>query len=178
MNKLILIAIAAVSAVSSSRIAAATPSKFYTGASAGYFLDSEDSFYGAKLGVVVSEKSTLVQSIEVEVGYTSDEESMIELSIKPIMVNYRASLPVAKNTCVYLGGGLGSSYVEISSPWVSITDYAWTYQGLAGVEYKATPKLSVTAGVRYVWIGDVDVYGSSVRVGDDTAIEAGISYRF
>jgi hypothetical protein len=46
------------------------------------------------------------------------------------------------------------------------------------VSYQPSTATTLHLGVKYLWIDDVDLFGSSVEVGDDIAITAGVSFKF
>jgi len=78
----------------------------------------------------------------------------------------------------YGGAGLGASRIEISGWGLKDETWSFTAQAFAGLEYRATPAVSLTVGARYVWIDDATLVGITAEVGDDVAVEAGIRIRF
>jgi len=149
----------------------------YVGASAGYLIDMEEHFFAGRIGTEVAHKDGLTHSIEIEVGIVSPGESGLSLDLVPVMGNYRVASVGPRDVGFYAGAGLGSARLKASV--FGFDDSAWTFAGqlFAGVEHNVTPALSLTAGLRYIWIDDVTLFGTSVDVGDDVAIEVGVRFR-
>jgi len=151
----------------------------YTGASVGYLLDSEEAYFAGHIGVEVGKSASLLHGLELEVGYASDNESGISGDIVPVLANYRLKVQPASNALgFYAGAGIGASYIYLSGYGLSDSSWSFTAQGFAGLEYRAAPNVSLRAGARYLWIDDVKLFGYSAEVGDDVALEAGVSFRF
>jgi opacity protein-like surface antigen len=152
----------------------------YAGADVGYLTDSRVAFYAAHVGFDVAKSSQLVQSAEVEVGYTTDRESNIKADILPVMANYRLTFgePGSK-LGYYAAGGIGASNVKLSGfYYLHDSSWAFTLQALAGVEFKVAPNTAVKLGLRYIWIDEVKLFGYKAAVGDDLAVETGVSFHF
>lgn len=149
-----------------------------TGASAGYLTESEAGYYAGRVGYQFKSASTTAHIAEIEIGHTSDSDFGIDLKITPVMANYRAEIPTSENFGVYFGLGLGVANVRVKGWGVSASDQAFTYQGFAGITYKVSQNAKLTCGARYMQIEDVRMFGSSVEVGNDTALELGLSVKF
>lgn len=151
----------------------------YVGADVGYLTDSQEAFYAAHVGFDVAKSNRLVQGAEVEIGYTTDRDSGIKGDILPVMANYRLTFgaPEAKVGC-YLAGGIGASNVRLSGYGLSDHSWAFTLQALGGLDYKVATNTTLKLGLRYLWIDDVTLFGYKAEVGDDLAIETGVSVRF
>jgi opacity protein-like surface antigen len=131
---------------------------------------------------------------EFEVGYTQKKESVpltvgtlsgrinIKGDITPLMLNYRAEISGSEMFGGYIGAGGGMAHVSVSGSGlgvsVSDSDNAFAWQAFAGLTYKPSPAVSIHAGVRYIKINDVTMQGITAEVGDDTALEAGVSFKF
>lgn len=151
----------------------------YVGASAGYWIDSEDNYFAARIGTTVAQATGLTHNLEVEVGFTSLGESGIDLDMLPVMANYRLiSERDQSKFGFYAGAGLGGTRLDVSGFGVSDENWAFSVQAFGGVEYKIAPKVALTAGVRYLWIDDANFFGTNTEVGDDVGLEVGIRFRF
>lgn len=171
MNKLLSLAAFIIAATTAT-------AGLYTGATVGYLIDSEEPIFSARLGFDVAQTDTLLHAVEAEVGITSDEEEGAEGDIVPLFANYRGVLKTSEKLDVYFGAGVGLALVDIDAFGFSDDDQAAALQGFAGVEYKASPTVSLTAGARYIWIDDVTLFGFDADLGDDVALEVGIKIRF
>lgn len=149
-----------------------------TGATAGYLNESKTGYYAARLGYQFKSASPTAHIVELEVGYTTDNEIGINLDLIPVMLNYRAEIPTAEKFGVYVGAGLGETNVDVRTWWIGANDWAFSYQAFAGVTYKLSDSTKLTLGGRYLKIENVHMFGSSIEVGDDVAIEAGVSLKF
>lgn len=150
----------------------------YAGASVGYLIDSEEAYFAARIGVDVAQVHGLTHSVEVEVGLASLDESGAGLDLIPVMANYRLASVRERQVGFYAGAGLGTARLKASV--FGFDDSAWTFaaQAFGGVQYNVTPVMAITAGLRYIWVDDVDLYGSSIDVGDDVSVEVGVRFRF
>lgn len=151
----------------------------YVGASAGYLIDLEEHFFSARLGSDVAQAQGLIHSIEAEIGIATEKEFGATADFIPVMGNYRIASDLSQNPFgFFAGAGLGTARIMVSG--YGLEDSAWTFavQVFAGVEYKVTTAFSLTLGARYIWIDEVKLLGTSVDVGDDVALEAGIRFRF
>lgn len=148
------------------------------GASAGYLTDSETGYYAGRIGYQFKSAATTAHIVELEIGHTNDSDFGIDMKITPVMANYRAEIPTSEKVGVYLGLGLGIADVRVKGWGVSASDGAFTYQGFAGLTYKVSENAKLTCGARYLNIEEVRMFGSSVEVGNDTAIELGFSVKF
>jgi hypothetical protein len=177
----------------------------YAGASVGYLLDSKEEYLSARVGVDIAETAKVRHSIEAEIGNTSETDQWgSRLSITPITLNYRATFECSDNFTLSSGIGLGASVVDLRiegwvySSWVGFSsiedfnsyggnywyrtasdrDIALTGQAFVGADLKLTRSLSVTAAARYIWVNDAELFGWKERVGDDIALEIGVSWKF
>jgi opacity protein-like surface antigen len=151
----------------------------YVGASAGYWIDSEEAYFAARIGTSVAQTTGLTHNVEVEVGFTSLSGSGIDFDMLPVMANYRlVSEREQSKFGFYAGAGLGATRLDVSGFGLSDDNWGFSVQAFGGVEYKVAPKVALTAGVRYLWIDDTKFFGTSTDVGDDVGVEVGVRFRF
>jgi len=164
-------------------LAASAQAAVVIGADAGYLVDAEDEFISARLGYAFKANASLVHQLEVEVGYSSQEEFGIEGEFIPVTLNYRVETVAANRLGFYFGAGAGFADTEVSFagsgvPKISDSGTSLALQAFAGISFKATNSVALHLGAKYLWIDDVDLFDTSVEVGDDVAITAGLSVRF
>lgn len=151
----------------------------YTGASVGYLVDSKEAYFTGRIGYDIAKTNTLIHSVEAEIGYMSDTEYGATLDITPLMANYRLTGPISSSKfSFYAGGGIGSTRAKLKYASYRDSSWAFTAQGFGGVEYALTPTVSVSAGGRYLWIGDATLGSVSDQLGDDFSWEVGIRFKF
>jgi len=164
------------------------------GASVGYLTDSKEAYYTARVGAEFANADRVSHLGELEVGYTEKKESIpltvgalsgrmrVKGDITPLMLNYRAEIAGNDIFGGYAGAGLGTAHVSVSGSGlgvsVSDSDNAFAWQAFVGLTYKPTTATSIHVGVRYIRINDVTIQGVRAEIGDDTALEAGISFKF
>jgi opacity protein-like surface antigen len=175
MNKLVSIALIASSLAVSARA-------LVVGVDAGYLVDAKDEYISARLGHAFKTDANLSHQVEIEVGYTSEKESGFTGDLLPVTVNYRAESK-AEKLGYYFGAGVGFARMEISGPGsgvpkISDNDSSFAAQAFAGLSLNASPTVVLHAGVKYIWIDDVKLFGINAEVGDDLAITGGISFKF
>ncbi|PTX98413.1 outer membrane beta-barrel protein [Opitutus sp. ER46] len=157
--------------------AAAFGAGTYVGAGAGYWIDSEDMVFNARVGFDVAQQGNLTHAIELE-GYSGedDEGRGIKLRLAGALVNYRLTVDLNAPLYVSFGAGLGATRAKLRGYWYAGTDNAFTYQAIATLGYRITPQFSVEASARYLNIGKVDF--SREKIGDDVSAELGVKYHF
>jgi opacity protein-like surface antigen len=175
MNKLVSLALIATSLAVSARA-------LVVGVDAGYLLDGEDEYVSARLGHAFKADANLAHHVEIEVGFISDKEAGFKGEILPVTLNYRAESK-AEKLGYYFGVGAGLARTEVSGPGsgvprISDNDSSFAAQAFAGLSYNASPAVVLHAGVKYIWIDDVKLFGINAEVGDDIAITGGISFKF
>jgi hypothetical protein len=148
------------------------------GADVGYLVDGEEVYYSARVGLPVAASNTLTHQVELELGYTSQEDSGAEGDFVPLTVNYRFESTPASKLGYYFGAGAGIAFTDVSGFGVSDDGSSFAAQAFAGLTYQANPTVSLHAGVKYIWIDDVELFGTDVEVGDDLVVSAGISFKF
>lgn len=157
-----------------SAASAATP---YVGASVGYLVDTQDPLFTTRVGAEFAKQDKLTHSAELEIGMTRDSEYGVSMDIVPIMANYRLGIGLSPKVSLDLGAGLGMSWTKLKY-YGSSNDTAFTYQGLAGVNFALTEKTILGLGVRYINIGEASLHGITADVGDDLSIELGLKFKF
>lgn len=148
------------------------------GVNTGYLVDSQEAYFAARIGGAFSENDSISHQGEFEIGYTQDSDAGIKADILPLMLNYRAEFKNQQGWTPYVGVGAGMARASLKAWFGSQDDWTFALQGFAGVGYKASANATLTLGVRYLWIDDVKLFGTAVEVGDDLAIEAGVSFKF
>lgn len=153
-----------------------------TGADVGYLFDSEEAYYTGRLGFEFNHSLSYSHQLEVEVGYTQTSEAGGDASLLPVTLNYRLQAEAAGPWGYYAGLGAGFARtrvdgVSIGGP-VRLHDSSFAAQAFAGVEYRFTPAAAATVGLRYIWVDDVKLAGTSVKIGDDVALSAGLHFKF
>ncbi len=170
MKKFIALACIATLAVSAQAV--------ILGFEAGYLIDSEEEYLSVRLGHALKSDTNLVHQIEAEIGFTDMSDAGIKGDIVPVMVNYRAETIAANKLGFYFGAGAGFARTSVSGFGVSDDDTSFGAQAFTGVNYQASETVTLHLGARYLWIDEVKLFGTSLEVGDEVAISAGISFRF
>ena len=156
----------------------------YVGVSGGYLIDTEEEYIAARVGFDVAKTPQLTHSLELEVGYSSDRFLGSKMTITPVTVNYRATAPLSKGVDLFTMVGVGGSAISVDIPrsgvWgnASDDDFTFTAQAAVGASFPLTDQFAITVAGRYIWISDTDLFGLDVEVGDDVAIEAGVTFKF
>ena len=159
-------------------LAASAHAAVIIGADAGYLVDSEEEYISARLGYAFKADASLVHQLELEVGYSKAEDSGAEGELIPVTLNYRAETIAANRLGFYFGAGAGFAATDVSAYGFSDSGTSFALQAFAGVNFKVTNSFALHLGAKYLWIDDVDLFGTDVEVGDDVAITAGLSFRF
>lgn len=152
------------------------------GVDAGYLLESEEEYLSARLGFEFKARENLSHQAELEIGYSGASDAGLKSDLLPVTLNYR--LEAAGNGGFGYYAGLGAGFARTSIDGVSIFgpvrlhDTTFAAQAFAGVTYQPGPSTKLHLGAKYLWIDDANFAGSSVEVGDDVALQAGISFRF
>ena len=148
------------------------------GADAGYLIDSEEEYISGRIGHAFSSNESLVHHVELELGYTSQREAGAKGSFMPVTVNYRAESIAANKLGFYFGAGAGAARTKVSGFGLSDSGTSFAAQGFVGLSYQVTDTSAFHVGVKYVWIDEVRLLGSSYEIGDDVALSAGFSVKF
>ena len=153
------------------------------GADAGYLLDSEEEYISGRLGHAFASNDSLVHHVEAEIGYSNQKETGAKGSLLPVTVNYRAQSIAANKLGFYYGVGAGFARTKISIagsglPSLSDSGTSFAAQAFVGLSYQVSANGAFHLGVKYIWIDEVDLLGSSYEIGDDVALSAGFSVKF
>jgi len=159
-------------------LAASARAAVVIGGDVGYLFDAEEAYYSARIGFPVTTKNSLTHQVELEVGYTEQKDSGAKGEFIPLTVNYRLESTPANKLGFYFGVGAGIAFTEVSGFSVSDEGDSFAAQAFTGLTYQASQTVSLHAGLKYIWIDDVKLFGTKVDVGDDVAISAGISFKF
>lgn len=176
MNKLVSLALVA------SSLAVSAPA-FVGGFDVGYLTDAKEEYISARLGHVFATDTNLAHQVEIEIGYTSQKDSGVEGDFLPVTVNYRAESKAGEKLGYYFGLGAGFARTKVTIPgsgvmYISDKGSSFAAQAFTGLSYSLAPTTALHLGVKYIWIDDVDLLGTSVDVGDDFVLSAGISFQF
>ncbi|HYC71865.1 MAG TPA: hypothetical protein VEB66_11700 [Opitutaceae bacterium] len=159
---------------------AASASAIVTSFEAGYLIDSEAEYLTARIGLPVASSETRSHLFELELGHTDFTDSGVKSRLTPLTLNYRLETAGQGPWGFYAGAGVGAARtrVQIGGLGFSRSDNAFAAQGFAGVSYQAGPSTKLTLGAKYLWIHEIDIFGTSIEVGDDVAVSLGVSFRF
>jgi hypothetical protein len=171
MKKFVSLALIAASLAVSARA-------LVVGADAGYLVDSEEEYISGRLGHAFASNDSLVHHVELEVGYSSQKEAGVKGSFLPVTVNYRAQSIAANKLGFYYGVGAGFARTKVSGFGLSDSGTSFAAQGFVGLSYQVTDNGAFHVGVKYIWIDEVRLLGSSYEIGDDVALSAGFSVKF
>ena len=172
MKKFVSLVILAASLAASARAAV------IIGGDVGYLVDAEEAYYSARLGFPVATKNTLSHQVELEVGYTEQKDSGAKGDFVPLTLNYRLESTPANKLGFYFGVGAGIAFTDVSGFGASDNGNSFAAQAFTGLTYHASQTVSLHAGVKYIWIDNVKLFGTKIEVGDDVALSAGISFKF
>lgn len=162
-----------------SMLLGASLSASYIGVGAGYLIDSEEEYLTVRFGGAFSTPSEdISHNLEIEVGYTSDSEAGLDGDIIPVMLNYRYAVDASDKLNFSVGAGAGAAFVDISGYGVSDDDVVFGAQTFATVGYRVTPSIDLSAGVRYIWLDDAELFGYKASLDDDVAIELSATFHF
>jgi opacity protein-like surface antigen len=148
------------------------------GLEAGYLTDAKEEYISARIGYQVRTQDTLSQELGLELGYTRQKDSGVKGEILPLTVNYRFESTAANKLGYYFGAGAGVAFVDLSGFGLSDNDTTFAAQAFTGLSYQVSDAVKLHLGLKYIWIDDVKLFGTSGEVGDDLAITAGLSIKF
>jgi opacity protein-like surface antigen len=155
---------------------------WFLGGGADYLFDAEEPFYNGHLGYDFGNGSSLF----LESGWLGQEEEpsflfpffTADVDVVPVTLNYKYEYLFTETFGLYAGVGAGASNVDVSAPFVSDDDWVFTAQAFAGVVFNVSPNFEIYAGGRYVWLDDVDLFGTRIEDLDDFGAGAGIRFNF
>lgn len=161
---------------------------WFVGGTGGYLLDADEDIYTFQLGAN-SPWSISGWSVALfaEAGWTENHDSFsglqagsnTSLDIVPITFNVKLEHLISGGLSAYVGGGLGTSYVEGDFASVyggSKDDWVFTAQVFAGLAYRVNENLEIFGGARWLYLDDPGFAG--VSLGDDVSIEGGLRFHF
>lgn len=146
-------------------------------------------------------------SLYAEVGYTETDDSgsfvdtfinppLIatdalvswdgDVSVVPITLNVKFDWPLTGNLNAYFGGGLGAAYLDVDYSESSVfgsfnasdSNWVFTAQIFAGLDYDITSNFQVYGGARWLYFDNADVFGQSATLEDDWLFELGGRFKF
>ena len=150
----------------------------YVDGTAGYLLDSEDMMYSGRLGTEMFTSGVLSHNAEIEVGFIDESEGVVDVSVIPLMANYRLETPIVGDFFFSGGAGAGVANIDVEFPGIEENKTTFVMQVFAGVGYTLSPELQLMLSARYFWVDDITIRNNRVEVGDDVAVEAGARFRF
>lgn len=162
---------------------AASAQTLVTGADIGYLLDSEETYYSGRVGLVLPVSGAYTHQVELEVGYADSRAASFKADLMPVTLNYRLSGTTGSQRVGWFVGA-GAGYARASLDGVGIAgpvrlhDTMFAAQAFTGVTYQATRNLALNVGARYIWADDANFAGTNLKVGDDVALSAGFSLKF
>lgn len=148
------------------------------GADVGYLTDAKEAYYSARVGQQFAVRDTLTPEVDLELGYSHQKDSGVKADFVPLTINYRLESTAADKIGYHFGLGAGVAFTDVSGFGLSDNGSSFAAQAFAGVSYQAAPTVKLHAGVKYIWIDDVKLFGTKVDVGDDLALTAGVSVKF
>ncbi len=109
-----------------------------------------------------------------------------DLQVVPITLNVKFERQLTGNLNAYIGAGLGVAWVDLElshdTAKLSESDWVFTSQVFAGLNYKVAPNIDVYGGARWIYYSDasVDMLGGSsdLKLGSDCLLELGARYKF
>jgi opacity protein-like surface antigen len=154
----------------------------FIGAGADYMFDAEEVFYNGHIGYDFGNGSSLF----LESGWLGQDDRGAnflfplgsDVDIVPVTVNFKHEFMFTDTFGLYLGLGAGAANVDVTTGPFSDDDWALTAQAFAGLVYNVSPTFEIYAGVRYMWLDDVDLGGASFDDLDDVGVGAGIRFNF
>lgn len=151
---------------------------FYLDGSVGYLVDSKEAYLAARGGWVVKSSNSVHHALELEIAHTKETDSNTEGTIMPLTVNYRAEFPGPGNLTPFLGFGAGAARVKIEAFGFSESNTVFAAQAFAGAGYKLSDAATLKLAARYIRLGEAELFGIPVEVGDDVSVEIALSVKF
>lgn len=161
---------------------AASAQNLITGLDVGYLIDADETYTTGRFGWEFKANETFSHQLGAELGYARATEAGGKASIMPFTANYRLESSISGNLGYYFGVGAGfarvrADGVSTGGP-VTLRDTSFAAQGFTGLTWQASPSVALNLGAKYIWIDDVRLAGTSVEIGDDIALSAGLSIKF
>jgi opacity protein-like surface antigen len=151
---------------------------FFLAGSFGYLQESEDEMWHAQLGIDLQPQlAGLDQAVFLELGYNKLEFFNLEQEIFPLTLNYKLERSLFGPVNIYAGVGGGIAFFDISGG-VNADDEVFWGQIFGGLVYNVSEKLEIVAGLRGVFLDEVNINGFTSSTGDDLLWELGARYNF
>jgi opacity protein-like surface antigen len=166
--------------------------QWFAGASAVYLFDYEEVLYTGNVGVK-SPWSPLgfATSFFIEGGFLEqDNDGLdnlglgvsgnigidVDLKVVPVTANVKFEKALNDHFGLYLGGGVGAAHSELTASSVDFSDSEWVFtaQVFAGVNFRINDHAEIYTGARWVYFDDADEYS----LDDDFGAELGFRWHF
>ncbi|MDD4349180.1 MAG: outer membrane beta-barrel protein [Opitutales bacterium] len=158
--------------------ASLSASAAYLDGTVGYLQDSEDMIYTGRIGTEMFTSGVLAHNAEIEVGFIDESEGVVDVSVIPLMANYRLETPIVGDFFFSGGAGAGVANIDVEFPGIEENKTTFVMQVFAGVGYTLSPELQFMLSARYFWVDDITIRQNRIEMGDDVAVEAGARFRF
>lgn len=123
----------------------------------------------------------------LEVGLMDGETSIVgndtigvDVELIPVTANIKFERPIFNQFSAYVTAGVGYAFSDISGAGQSATDGGFIAQATAGVLYNITAQFEAFAGVRYMFLDNVNFGGiaSPLELDNEIGWELGLRYNF
>jgi len=162
--------------------------EWFVGGSGGYLFEADEDIYTFQLGANSPwSVGGWAVALYAEGGWTENHDSKFpigavggdpDLDIVPITFNVKLEKLITGGLSAYIGGGLGTSYVESGlSGGFGGDDWVFTAQAFAGLAYHVSDQFEIYGGGRWLYLDDPDIAGAD-ELGDDWMIEGGLRFHF
>lgn len=163
-------------------VVAVSAQSLVTGVEVGYLTDADEPYTTARIGWQFKTDEIQAHEIGVEIGHVRDTMAGGKAKLTPFTVNYRLTSATPGEVGYHLGLGagfarVGADGVSIGGP-VTLRDTTFAAQAFTGLTWQTSASVTLTVGAKYIWIDDVRLAGTPVKMGDDLALTAGLSFRF
>lgn len=163
---------------------------WFIGGSAGYLVDYEEEIYTLQLGA----KSPWIYggwsvALFAEGAWTENDDALMgappfgvdaELDLIPITFNVKFEHLISGGLSAYVGGGLGSTYLDVdfNTPTGNnhADDWVFSAQVFVGLAYHVNDHFELFGGARWLYFDDPDFNG--VTLDDDIMAEGGLRFHF
>ncbi len=163
---------------------------WFIGGTGGYLMDYEEDMYTFQVGAnspwVMSGWSV---ALYAEAGWTESHDafdgispsgSSPDVDLVPITFNVKFEHLITGGLSAYLGGGVGSTYVDADVNTVGgsrhVDDWIFTAQVFAGLAYHVNDMVELFGGARWIYFDDLNYRG--VSLDDDFLFEGGLRLHF
>jgi opacity protein-like surface antigen len=137
-------------------------------------------------GTIIPQNSFDLDDLEGALKDSADTgllRTSYDLDIVPITLNAQYERQIYGALSGYAGAGVGVAWVDLDADAGSFgsfhkSDWVFTGQLFAGLNYRFTPQLEAYGGVRWMYFQDADLGGGTFKMDDDFLIELGARFRF